>query len=240
MAVLQSMPPVVLPTARLKDLGSHWNAAEFELPKKYGQALGSLCDEVVGDCLAKMLGNIPVVKPTRSTARSPMLLPRQADCVEVGPAMVIGGIRPQNFDVAYRPDGVRFAFDSKTLNRRNSLSKNYQNMINDLGTEAASVHTRFPSAIVTFMVAVPGPCLAAHRINLTATLIRLGERRSITGDAHKAEVISLVVWDPATGTIDANWPSGGSPLRIERFSEQVEKCYVDRFAWLPPHNVEES
>lgn len=66
--------------------------------------------------------------------------------MEVGPTRVIGGIRPQNFDVAYRPDGVRFAYDSKTLNSRNSLGKNYQNMLNDLGTEAATVHIRFPSA----------------------------------------------------------------------------------------------
>jgi len=232
MAALQTMPSVCLPPAELKAIAAHWNEADLTLPKSWGERLGKLCDRTVGECLGVMLGGIPVVKPEKSTA----LLPPRADCVEVGPARVIGGIRPQNFDVAYRPDGVRFAYDSKTLNTRKSLSKNYQNMINDLGTEAATVHTRFPSAIVAFIVAVPEPCLATHRRNLTSALTRLCGRRSSGGDVHKAEAISLVVWNPSTGLVDDDWPSKGSLLRIEQFSSQVELCYTDRFAGLPPHN----
>jgi len=48
--------------------------------------------------------------------------------------------------VGYRPDGLRFAFDSKTLNDKKSIGKNWQNMINDLATEATTVHSRFPYA----------------------------------------------------------------------------------------------
>jgi len=231
MANLQSMPPIALPVGALAEIGRHWDANSFTLPKAQGERVGQLCDKAVADALATMLGGIPVLAPTKSTA----LLPPQADCVEVGPTRVIGGIRPQNFDVAYRPDGVRFAYDSKTLNTRASLSKNYQNMINDLGTEAATVHTRFPSAIVAFVVAVPEPCLAAHRRNLTSALTRLSGRKATSGDVHKAEVIALVVWDPTTGRIDPSWPPSDSLLRVERFSEQVEACYADRFAGLPPH-----
>ncbi len=225
------MPPIALPAAELAEIGGHWNASALTLPKAWGEKVGDLCDRTVGKCLAEMLGKIPVVKPTKSTA----LLPPKADCVEVGPTRIIGGIRPQNFDVAYRPDGVRFVFDSKTLNTKKSLSKNYQNMINDLATEAATVHTRFPSAIVAFIVAVPEPCLATHRRNLTTALSRLAGRRSTSGDLHKAEAISLLVWNPHDGSIDEGWPSNGSPLRIEEFSAQVELCYTDRFAGLPPH-----
>lgn len=232
MANLQAMPAVVLPAAELLDIGRAWNADTFTLVKSSGERLGHLCDRAVGECLARMLGGIPVVAP----ANSRTLLPPQPDCVEVGPARVIGGIRPQNFDVAYRPDGVRFAYDSKTLNTLSSLSKNYQNMINDLGTESATVHTRFPSAIVAFIVAVPEPCLGNHRANLTSALRRLSGRRSTSGDVHKAEAIALVVWNPTEGTVDPAWPSGGSSLRIESFSSQVEQCYTDRFAGLPPHN----
>jgi hypothetical protein len=201
------------------------------LPKAQGEALGSLCDHRVGTCLASMLGGIPVVQPTNARA----LLPPQTDCVEVGTTRVIGGIRPQNFDVAYRPDGVRFAFDSKTLNTRKSVAKNYQNMINDLGTEAATVHTRFPSAIVAFIVAVPEPCLGNHRANLTNALKRLSGRQAANAEVHKAEVISLLVWNPVNGRIDRKWPEPVSPLRINSFSAQVEACYLDRFGGLPPH-----
>lgn len=234
MANLQTMPVIALPTTELAEIGRYWDAGNLTLPKAKGELVGALCDRTVGQALAALLGGIPVRDPLKSTA----LLPPEPDCVEVGPARVIGGIRPQNFDVAYRPDGVRFAYDSKTLNTRASLSKNYQNMINDLGTEAATVHTRFPSAIVAFIVAVPEPCLATHRRNLTSALTRLCGRRSTSGDVHKAEVIGLVAWNPVTGEVDTQWPPTDSLLRIESFSRQVEACYADRFAGLPPHNSE--
>ena len=93
-----------------------------------------------------------------------------------------------------------------------------------------------PVSIVAFIVAVPEPCLATHRRNLTTALSRLAGRRSTSGDLHKAEAISLLVWNPHDGSIEKDWPSNGSPLRIEEFSAQVELCYTDRFAGLPPHN----
>ena len=52
---------------------------------------------------------------------------------------------------------------------------------------------------------------------------------------HLAEAISLVVWDPETGLIDANSPSPESNLRIESFSQKVYETYLDRYKGLPPH-----
>ncbi len=162
-------------------------------------------------------------------------MPAQPNCVEHGHINIIGGIRPQNFEVGYRPDGVRFAFDSKTLNTLKSIAKNYRNMINDLGTEAATVHTRFPSAVVAFLVAVPEQCMGTHRDNLTAALLRLSGRTTSTGDVHKAEAIALLAWDPTDGSVSKAWPPKDHPLRIERFSEQVQLHYVENFAGMPPH-----
>jgi hypothetical protein len=233
MANLQTMPPIVLPAAQLMQLGRHWSVADSELPKTHGELVGKLCDETVGNALAQMLGGIPIKKPKMNS-----LLPPDPDCVEVGPARVIGGIRPQNFDVAYRPDGIRFAYDSKTLNGRESVGKNYQNMVNDLGAEATTVHSRFASAIVAFIIAVPEPCLGNHGRNLIAALTRLCGRNTISGDLYKAEAIGLVVWHPDTGGMDANWPPIESPLRIEKFSQQIEDCYSYRFAGQPPHNAD--
>jgi len=193
--------------------------------------LGEVFDAKVGHALSVMLGNIPVVKPS-----SKELIPQQPDCVEVGPARVIGGVRPQNFDVAYRPDGLRFAFDSKTLNDAKSVKKNYQNMINDLGAEATTGHTRFPYVIVAFLVAVPKPCLTSpQKEALTGTLERLSMRSSPIDAVHKAEAIALVIWDPESGDIDPNWPETESCLRLEAFSSQIEKVYLDRYKGLPPH-----
>ncbi|MDE2801716.1 MAG: hypothetical protein OXK21_02390 [Chloroflexota bacterium] len=192
--------------------------------------LGELIDQAVGESLAAML-NTNIVKPTATA-----LLPAQYDAVEVGPLRVIGGVRPQNFDVGYRPDGVRIAFDSKTLNDADSVRKNYQNMINDLATEATTVHSRFPHAIVGFVVAIPQPCLnEPQQSALVGTLERLAGRTGPEDADHLAEAMSLVIWRPEDGSIANDLPNPMSLLRIENFSEQVEGAYLARYKGLPPH-----
>jgi len=232
MPLLQAMPVIVIPPANLLAQAGGWNATTAVLPKAAGEAVGRICDQAVANAFAVFVGNRPVVAPL--SAKS--LLPPQADCVEIGASRIIGGIRPQNFDVSYRPDGVRFVYDNKTLNTRKSVGKNYQNMINDLGTEAATVHIRFPLAVVAFVIMVPAPCLAApHRAGLTGALERISGRQSPVEIAHKAEVISLIVWDPTNGQVDPTWPAPGSALRIEDFSRQIEHAYMSRYGGMPPH-----
>lgn len=228
------MPAIAIDLADLAAFGSKWVERDGSLsrtpPNSSGQ-LGALFDAAVGTALAQLLGGVPVVTPSPRA-----LIPSQADVVEVGPVRIIGGVRPQNFDVGYRPDGVRFAFDSKTLNDRSSIGKNWQNMINDIATEATTVHSRFPYAVVGFMVIYPKPAVSAAHLSATiGTLERLGGRTLVDEPQHRAEAMSLVVWDPETGTIDAEVPPKGSPLRIECFSGHVEASYVTRYKGLPPH-----
>lgn len=193
--------------------------------------LVTLLDTRVAEAIAHMLGGISIVTPSPTA-----LLPSQPDVVERGACRIIGGVRPQNFDVTYRPDGVRIAFDSKTLNDVDSVRKNYQNMINDLGTEATTVHVRFPYALVAFLVAIPKPCLnSPQKEALMGTLERLSLRSSTLDSPHRAEAISMVIWDPSTGEIDPDVPAKDSPLRLERFSTLIERAYVDRYKGLPPH-----
>lgn len=238
MAVLAEMPPIVIDPQELRPFGETWTARGGSLsrtPPNSSIQLGALIDTKIGQALATMLGGVPSRPPSSRNA----LLPPEPDCVEVGACRIIGGVRPQNFDVAYRPDGVRFAFDSKTLNDTKSVQKNYQNMINDLATEATTVHSRFPYALVAFLVIVPTPCLVSpQREGLTGSLERLSGRTSPLDSAHKAEALALVVWDPVTGQIDLARPNEGSLLRIERFSAQITLAYVGRYKGLPPHEGE--
>src|SRR5262245_44011092 len=138
------MPEIKVEAASLLEWGRKWNV-NSALSKKEGMNFGSIFDNQVAKALAIMLGGIKIETPNANA-----LLPRGGDVVEVGPVRVIGGIRPQNYDVGYRPDGVRFVFDSKTLNDIRSVGKNFQNMVNDLGTEATTVHARFPYSLVAF------------------------------------------------------------------------------------------
>lgn len=234
MASLASMPPIAIDQADLFQFGKTWISNGERLsrtPPQSSGELGKLFDSAVGKALAAMLGGIRVVSPNSNS-----LTPPQADCVEVGPVRVIGGVRPQNFDVGYRPDGIRFAFDSKTLNDRESIGKNWQNMINDLATEATTVHSRFPHAVVAFMVIYPAPCVSQPLQKATIeTLERLARRNTVDGPLYMAEAISLVLWHPSNGSIDAEVPVPSSPLRFEKFSEQVEAAYISRYKGLPPH-----
>ena len=234
MAPIAPMPPITVDPAQLAQFGNVWTAnggALSRTPPYSSSDLGRVFDTAVGNSLAVMLGGFPVVVPNAND-----LIPQQADCVELGNVRVIGGVRPQNFDVGYRPDGVRFAFDSKTLNDTKSVGKNWQNMVNDLATEATTVHTRFPHAVVAFMVIIPSLCLTGSTCAaMIGTLERLGRRPGIDGPHHMAEVISLLLWDPTTGEVDAGVPDISSPLRIEKFSEQVEVAYTSRYKGLPPH-----
>lgn len=234
MASLGPMPRIRIPQAKLKKFGARWHSnggALSRTPPESSSQLGALFDGAVGTALATLLGGVQTVTPLGTS-----LVPREPDCVEVGPVRIVGGVRPQNFDVGYRPDGVRFAFDSKTLNDTKSIGKNWQNMINDLATEATTVHSRFPFAVVAFMVIYPRPAVTESQLVATiGTLERLGGRRLVDEPEHRAEALSLVVWDPDTGKIVQDVPNSESPLRIERFSDQVEQNYVDRYKGLPPH-----
>jgi len=230
---LEKMPRIVIPPSELARWGAKWSSnKKGAFNRKDSMQFGKIFDRAVATALAKMLGGLPIEEPGRES-----LTPAQPNCVEEGACRVIGGIRPQNYDVCYRPDGPRFVFDSKSLNDIKSLQKNYQNMINDLGTEATTVHTRFPYAIVAFMVIVPEPCLRApQREALTGVLNRLSGRSSPLNSLHKAEAIALVVWDPGSGRVLPTWPKQGSRLRLEQFSEQVQRAYFDRYWGLPPHD----
>lgn len=234
MANLAPMPPITISQTELALFGQTWANNGRKLsrtPPRSSGELGKLVDTAVGAALATMLGGIPVLHPSASA-----LTPPHPDCVEVGPVRVIGGVRPQNFDVGYRPDGVRFVFDSKTLNDTDSIGKNWQNMVNDLATEATTVHTRFPHALVAFMVICPKPSITlAHRRAMIGTLERLAHRINVSDPNHMAEVISLLLWNPIDGTIDPDVPELMSPLRIEKFSSQVQDIYSSRYKGLPPH-----
>lgn len=225
------MPPIQIPAADLRAWGNTWQA-NSAFDTRESTNFGKVFDREIGASLAAMLGGIQIVAPSQNS-----LLPARPDAVEVGPVRVIGGIRPQNYDVGYRPDGVRFVSDSKTLNDTSSVRKNFQNMVNDLATEATTVHTRFPYAVVGFMVIIPTPCLTGlTRDRFTRMLDRLVGRDSPIDLTHKAEAVSLVMWDPISGAVDPAWPLPGSALRIERFSEYVQAAYHSRYDGMAPHD----
>ncbi len=232
------MPALALGPSVLAAFGNQWNKNGGALSRTSpcsSNDLGCEIDQLVAGALAALLGGIGVVKA--SSKKTTQLYPPEPDCVETAPVTIVGGIRKQNYDVAYRPDGVRFAFDSKTLNDKKSVGKNWQNMVNDLATEAATIHTRFPMAVVAFLVLIPEPALGAQLEAITWRLDGLAARVDEHGPAHVAETMCFAVWDPATGQVSNRLPDPGAHpnLRIESFSTQVDAAYRLRYAGSPPH-----
>lgn len=227
------MPSVVIQPTALQPFGKVWQTtgALGRTPPNSSSELGMIFDKALGNALACMLGGIPVCQQTTTA-----LVPPQPDCIELGSPKIIGGVRPQNFDVCYRPDGVRIAHDTKTLNDKKSIAKNWQNMINDIATEATTVHSRFPHALVTFIVALPSDALtAAREAALVETLERLARRIDVNDPPYLAEAIAFVAWNPSDGSTNATTPASTSPIRLENFATTIEARYVARYKGLPPH-----
>lgn len=240
-ALADHMPIITPSTDALREWGQLWLGTEGSngkvkkancFDRKQSMDFGKVFDQAFGDALGAMLGGIPV-----RNINNPSLVPPEENCVEVGEARIIGGIRPQNFDAAYRPDGPRVVYDSKTLNDTSSVRKNWQNMVNDLGTEATTVHTRFPYCLVVLVVAIPRDALpATQERDLIRTLERLGSRNDVLDQAHLAEAIAFVVWNPHTGELDPDAPPADSPIRLENVSARIYDAYVKRYKGLPPHD----
>ena len=239
-------PALSFPIDEMKEWGRIWRGRDLEktgsawkedrinyFVKKDAMDFANYIDEKIASCMSKFLGDLPIQK-----AKQNNLNPVDGTvCVELGEITICGGVRQQNFDVAFRPDGPRIIVDSKSLNATKSIQKNWQNMINDMGTESATIHTRFPYAIVAFIVVVPNLALQdKQRTDITRTLERLGTRKEVLDQAHLAESISLIIWDPNTGEIDKNFPKKETNLRIEDFSKKISDAYLKRYKGLPPHD----
>ncbi len=96
MASLVSMPPIAIDHEELARFGNTWlqNGGRLSrTPPQSSGELGKLFDTAVGKSLASMLGGIQIVTPNASSLTPPL-----ADCVEVGPVRIIGGVRPQNIE----------------------------------------------------------------------------------------------------------------------------------------------
>ena len=103
--------------------------------------------------------------------------------------------------------------------------------------EATTVHTRFPYALVLFLIVIPKAALKENQAaDIIRTLERMNERIGVQEENHKAESVALVIWDTETGEIDSLVPEADSSLRLEKFGDRVEAIYISRYKGLPPHD----
>lgn len=84
------MPPLNILPEDLRPFGTAWDTNNNSLSRTLPNAsmeLGKLIDNKVGIALAQMLGNIMIYRPNAIS-----LIPRDPDCVKIGPVRIIGAI----------------------------------------------------------------------------------------------------------------------------------------------------
>jgi hypothetical protein len=148
---------------------------------------------------------------------------------------VSGALRTVQADVSESNalDGLRLAIEIKPVNR--SVGKALWNRFGDIRTFAVNLHLKFPFAVTGGVLVIPTVDAATggsttHLIDRAILrLVRAGGRLS-EGDApHLLEGVCVIVYDPATATLDLKVPPAGSRLRWEEFIEDLVAAYQSRF-----------
>jgi hypothetical protein len=152
-----------------------------------------------------------------------------------GEHTVSGALRTVQADVSDGDalDGLRLAVEIKPINR--SVGKALWNRFGDIRTFAVNLHLKFPFAVTGGILVIPTLDAATgattHHLIERAVLrlVRAGGRLS-EGDApHLLEGVCVLVYDPATATLDPTAPPIGSRLRWDEFVGDLVAAYQSRF-----------
>jgi|ERR1044071_6609855 hypothetical protein len=233
------MPELRLPQNKLAGWGNIWLGTEgsirnglptpkqpFRFDKKQGMDFAAFFDQGFAEAFAAM-----VDVPVRSRKE------KNTNCVELGDVLVVGPGIKQNYDVGYGPNGrgPRMVFDSKTLNDRTSIGKNWRHMYHVLNGESAIVHDSYPYCLSSYIVVVPTPALdLTQQRDIISALRRLGIRQHRDDALHLAEAVALVIWNPYDGSINQDIPIEPN-LRLDTLSQRIYRIYADRYGDTPPH-----
>jgi hypothetical protein len=142
-----------------------------------------------------------------------------------------------NADVSetHRLDGLRLAVEIKPVNL--AVGRAIWNRFGDVRTFAVNLHLKFPFCVIGGVLVVPVFEVTDGGRRDTRGLIdravqrfiRAGGRRTEGDAAHLLEGISVVVYDPDTGSLVADSPPVGSGLRWDEFVNMLSAAYEARF-----------
>jgi hypothetical protein len=160
---------------------------------------------------------------------------------------VIGGFRRQQIDVvgggvqtftwsgrgrrviALPFDGIRIAIEAKSLNTRESIGKNYNNMIMDIAATALNIHMRYPMACVGIVVALSADANRNHVDAIVQVLESLNERTKADEPFHLYESCGLFLYDCATETANREVPAPTSSVHMDQFIQRIVDVYRLRY-----------
>lgn len=65
-------------------------------------------------------------------------------------------------------------------------------------------------------------------------LLGLAGRDGVRNDISRYEALALAMVDPDSCVVLADWPSTGSPLRMEKFMDAIYRAYDQRYVYAAP------
>jgi hypothetical protein len=149
-----------------------------------------------------------------------------------------GGLGPKKVDVSYADEqhGLMLAVSIKTICFA-PFGKNLKNRFGDLCTEAITLHMRFPYSVIAGLFAFPLASSlddASGRRELStfrrATKLfgTISGRREYTDPGEKFENITMMLFEPAGGSVRLVDAHSEADLTEEKYFERLRETYNRR------------
>jgi hypothetical protein len=143
-----------------------------------------------------------------------------------------GSNRRHHLDVfiANMHAGLQLGIDVKGLNSAESVGKNWNNRVGDLHELAANHHGNSPKAVLGGVLVIQHNGVTPTTLaNIERAMMNLGGRRAYANSYNLLEVASLVAICKERRIIVPDYPTPGSPLRIETYAQTMAEVFRQRW-----------
>ena len=146
-----------------------------------------------------------------------------------------GGWRSVKVDVhiGTRELGLILAVDPKHLRSRQSIRKNWKNMLNDLVAFSANFHSRFPMCVVGGVLGFEKSQATQEMLDVIYSIFNHVAIRKQASDQHDLlEAFGLAIYECNPPRLSPNTPPPRHPLRCEQAFDRIVELLIQRYVRL--------
>ncbi len=189
----------------------------------------------------------------RGSRGEKLVLTYKPDAGSSGELTILGGLKTKDVDVAVTKPQIGPCIAVSVKGTRNAF-RNLTNRMEEAVGDCTNLHISYPNLVYGFLHVLRAnredPAAveqAANNISLrcdgrpTDSIIRyhdvllgLAGRDGIRGDITRYEALAVSLVCPETFSLLDTWPESDSPLRIEKFFEQLYREYDQRYVFAAP------
>ena len=143
-----------------------------------------------------------------------------------------GGWRNVKVDVhiGTRELGLVLAIDPKHLRSRESIRKNWKNMLNDLVAFSANFHSRFPLCVVGGVLGFEKTQATQEMLSeIYSILSRVAIRKQASDQHDLMEAFGLAVYECDPPRLSPSIPPPRNPLRCKHAFDRMVELLIQRY-----------